>query len=272
VIFSDAIKGKEFNRLRCGGSLISGTWVLTAAHCVTDESNGEIFNPTDLHVYAGSVDFRNGDRIAVASVHRHPLYNADFTDNDVALLKLRRAPKKEVKVSNINVIDMTRDTTLETAGRDLTIAGWGEIDGRLPSKSLHYNSIKIVDHTECRRNILRDRAQALDQSKHIKAITRLFRLDESKIKNVQDAIITNAGQIVNDNMICAGDPNPPPGVELLDETCQGDSGGPLITKASDQWIQVGIVSWGEGCGIPKRYGVYTRLGKYIEWIKSIIKG
>jgi secreted trypsin-like serine protease len=270
LIFSDAIKGQEINRLRCGGSLISDTWVLTAAHCVTDENNGQIFAPTDFHVYAGSVNFTNGDRIPVKSVYRHPLYNADFTDNDVALLKLERALKKEVKVSKINLIDATRASTLEAVGRELTIVGWGATEQSLLSRNLRYTSIKIVDHAECRSNILQDRSANLDHSKLMKALSRLFWLDESKVKDVHDAIVANAGQIVNDNMICAGDPNPAPGAEFVHDACQGDSGGPLITKAGDKWIQIGIVSWGEGCGIPKLHGVYTRLGNYIEWIKSIV--
>lgn len=32
------------------------------------------------------------------------------------------------------------------------------------------------------------------------------------------------------------------------DTCQGDSGGPMFRRDSaNAWIQVGIVSWGEGC-------------------------
>jgi tryptase len=102
-------------------------------------------------------------------------------------------------------------------------------------------------------------------------LIRQFRIARDKISAVHDTIVANAG-FVNDNMICAGDPNPPPGAELVQDACNGDSGGPLIAKLDDKSIQVGIVSWGEGCGRPKLYGVYTRLSKYIEWIKSVVKG
>ncbi len=264
LILAEAKKGEEFSYHFCGGSLIADTWVLTAGHCVTSE--GELVDPKGINVYVGSNDFKNGDRIAVKSVYRHPQYNVDFTDNDVALLKLERAPRKEVKVGKINLMDATKDSSLETPGTDLTIVGWGTTEKGSLSKNLRYTSVKMVDRTECNGNILQNRAASLDDS--LSGIVRSFRIDESKVKNVRDAILGNAGQIVNENMICAGDPNPAPGAEFVHDTCQGDSGGPLVAKVGGKATQVGIVSWGEGCGIPKLHGVYTRLGKFVEWVKS----
>lgn len=69
------------------------------------------------------------------------------------------------------------------------------------------------------------------------------------------------GDYLSHGMICAG----------LDEggrdTCQGDSGGPLLVRdGTGDLVQVGIVSWGAGCAIAGRYGVYTRITSYIDWI------
>jgi secreted trypsin-like serine protease len=264
LILAEAKKGEEFSYHFCGGSLISDTWVLTAGHCVTSE--GEIVDPKGINVYLGSTDFKNGDRIAVTSVYRHPQYNVDFTDNDVALLKLERAPRKDVKVGKINLIDSTKDSSLETPGTELTIVGWGTTEQGSLSRNLRYTSVKMVDRAECNRNILQNREASLDDS--LSAIVRGFRIADDKLKNVREAIINNAGQLVNENMVCAGDPNPPPGAEFVHDTCQGDSGGPLVAQTGDKAMQVGIVSWGEGCGIPKLHGVYTRLGKFVDWVKS----
>jgi secreted trypsin-like serine protease len=264
LILSEAKKGEEFSYHFCGGSLIADTWVLTAGHCVTSE--GEITEPKGINVYVGSTDFKNGDRIAVKSVYRHPQYIADFTDNDVALLKLERAPNKEVKVSKINLIDSAKDSALEAPGTDLTIVGWGTTEQGSLSKTLRYTSVKMVDRAECNNNILQNRAASLDDS--LSGIVRSFRIPEDKLKDIRDAIMKSAGQLVNENMVCAGDPNPAPGAEFVHDTCQGDSGGPLVAKAGDKATQVGIVSWGEGCGVPKLHGVYTRLGKFVDWVKS----
>lgn len=53
---------------------------------------------------------------------------------------------------------------------------------------------------------------------------------------------------------------------------QGDSGGPLVSKKGSQWIQSGIVSFGQGCGEMWCPGIYTRVSKYHTWIKSYTTG
>src|SRR5262249_34340189 len=153
----------------------------------------------------GSVNFTNGDRIPVKSVYRHPNYNGVYLDNDVALLQLERAPKKEIKTAKINLIDSTKNSALETAGTDLTILGWGNTEQGSLSKNLRFTSIKMVDRAECGNSIVQSRASTLDDGKAMSEIIRLFRIDESKVKNVHDAIVASAGELVNDGMICAGD-------------------------------------------------------------------
>lgn len=64
------------------------------------------------------------------------------------------------------------------------------------------------------------------------------------------------------NMLCAG-------YEMGGEdSCKGDSGGPLMVPSVDAtgWVQIGIVSWGEGCAQAYRYGVYTHVINFTDWL------
>ncbi|KAI9932554.1 hypothetical protein ASPWEDRAFT_166206 [Aspergillus wentii DTO 134E9] len=63
---------------------------------------------------------------------------------------------------------------------------------------------------------------------------------------------------VTDLMICAGE------VAGGRDSCSGDSGGPLVDVSSKK--QVGVVSWGFGCGRPGFEGVYTSTAAYEAWI------
>ncbi|KAL4970115.1 serine protease [Aspergillus stella-maris] len=67
---------------------------------------------------------------------------------------------------------------------------------------------------------------------------------------------------VDDNMICAG------ALGGGKDACQGDSGGPLVDTASGK--QVGIVSWGFGCGRPGHDGVYASTAAYLGWIQEAV--
>merc|ERR1719219_2228370 len=66
---------------------------------------------------------------------------------------------------------------------------------------------------------------------------------------------------ITPDMICAG------GVKGED-TCQGDSGGPLTYNQNGQHILIGDTSFGRGCGLAGKYGVYGRISYFRSWIEK----
>ena len=54
------------------------------------------------------------------------------------------------------------------------------------------------------------------------------------------------------------------------DACDGDGGGPLVCQQEGQWYQVGIVSFGIGCGRAGVPGVYTRVSHFYPWLETTI--
>ena len=60
-------------------------------------------------------------------------------------------------------------------------------------------------------------------------------------------------------------------ISVFEDTCQGDSGGPLMMfSPHNQWVLVGLTSYGYGCAQPDSSGVYTRVAAFQDWIKPFI--
>ncbi|XP_071463444.1 cationic trypsin-3-like [Marmota flaviventris] len=66
--------------------------------------------------------------------------------------------------------------------------------------------------------------------------------------------------MITSNMFCLGF------LEGGKDSCQCDSGGPVACNGELQ----GIVSWGTGCALKGKPGVYTKVCKYLDWIQETI--
>ncbi|KAJ8255718.1 hypothetical protein COCON_G00195820 [Conger conger] len=91
-------------------------------------------------------------------------------------------------------------------------------------------------------------------------------LQRLSVPYIDRAVCIESSQFkISQRMFCAG-------YDLQSkDACQGDSGGPHVTKFGETWFVTGVVSWGEGCAREGKYGVYTQVSKYINWIIYVMK-
>lgn len=123
-----------------------------------------------------------------------------------------------------------KERDLWAPGTAATVIGWGQ-DNYVVGNApddLHEVEVPIVSDEDC--------ARAYDNP--------LFGFDPA-------------------SMVCAGEDT---GGK---DSCQGDSGGPLmVPDRKDRLVQMGVVSFGLGCGFPVFYGVYSRVAdtELFKWI------
>jgi len=128
--------------LKCGGSIISENWIVTAAHCISGSS------PTGERISAGNLRYNDANfQYTISEVYVHPNYDASTIDYDVALLYI----STPIEFSNtVNAIRIAPASSGPFNGVTSTILGWGTTsEGGSISAVLREVDIPIITNAQC---------------------------------------------------------------------------------------------------------------------------
>ena len=136
--------------MACGGTVLSPTVVLTAAHCLVDERSRTIRPADGVVVTAGTFDRGSGAGVAVGAraVAVHPDYDPGAIRSDAAVIHLAQP----LAIAPVTLAG-DGDAALAAPGATATFTGWGTTSGGSSEASprLLTATTTVLDDDACQR-------------------------------------------------------------------------------------------------------------------------
>ncbi|XP_033925393.1 suppressor of tumorigenicity 14 protein isoform X1 [Melopsittacus undulatus] len=136
----------------CGASLVSESWLVSAAHCFLQLQGIRYSDPSLWTAYLGLTD--QGDlsntNVQMRKIKRiisHPYFNDYTYDYDIAVMELQTPATFSSLVQPICLPDATHNFPV---GKDLWVTGWGATaEGGVGASILQKAEIRLINQTVC---------------------------------------------------------------------------------------------------------------------------
>ncbi|XP_068941448.1 polyserase-2, partial [Petaurus breviceps papuanus] len=273
----------------CGGSLITESWVVSAAHCVVE--NETVSDAEKFAVYLGLHSLRMQDQGQYRNI-TEILIPDNYTDaelgSDIALLHLSE-PANFTEF--VQTICLPRANHHFPHGAPCWATGWGNVQQEIfvpEPQVLQEVQLEIIGPSTCQCLL----HSSGPYNTTIELLPGMICAGFSEGK--KDTCQVRGGWMaclllhnsVSDPYVPAShfcswlkvnyirqkigplyDP-----LETETQSPQGDSGGPLVCEEAGQWFLAGITSFGHGCARRNRPGIFTAVAAYESWIQERVTG
>ncbi|MHA2938691.1 S1 family peptidase [Vibrio sp. RC27] len=229
----------------CGATVLSQTFILTAAHCIFDGDEPNEYSM--LFTTVGQTNDASNFPDSVTTVRAKKFYyyssfsgtDSDLWADDIAIIELESSLNSNATVSTPS------DESYRNTSNNFVTIGLGKTDDNddIDDNTLLSANMTYITNAACQDALFAD---------YSAGYSGLFTNKQICFEGADSSSTTNG---------------------LVAGVCSGDSGGPIYYENGGSFTQVGITSFGPSeCGSTTVTSYYTEVADYTGWITSVMNG